>query len=230
MGLENRLRNFLQNHPEILKKGNRFTIKRSKNPVILPISFTPELCRIIGVIHGDGNMSGKRVHVTDHNLEYHKYLHRLFKKAFDITPNIFHDKNRNTFYTYFKNSVVYKYLTEVLEIPKGSVRNFHIPKFLEKLPLELQAEYVSGIFDSESHIRKRQAEIDFTTTNGELWMFLIKFLRRINVKFSQRKRYRRKNPEFEIIIYGKSNIRTFCKIVNFKHPEKIKRLSLFLSH
>ena len=230
MGLESRLEELFQRHPEIQRDGERFTTNKSKIVVRLPTTFTQDICRIIGIIHGDGNMSCRRFHITDKNREYHKYLQELFRRTFNINLNVFHDKNRNSFYSYSKNSIVYKYLTEVLEIPEGAVRKFHIPNFLEKLPLELQGEYVAGIFDSEGHIRKRQAEIDFTTTNQGLWEFLKNFLKKINVKFSERVRHRRRNPEFEVIIYGKHNLQNFCKFVKLKHPEKIERMSLFLPH
>jgi intein/homing endonuclease len=231
MGLESRLIEFLKRHKEIQKQGNLFTMKKSKTLVNLPSEFTPDLCRIIGIIHGDGNMSGKRIHITDQNLEYHKFLQHLFKRTFGITLNIFHDKNRNSFYSYSKNSIVYKYLTEVLEIPTGPVRqNLRVPKFLRKLPLELQSEYVAGLFDSESHIRKRQAEIDFSTTSKDIWNFIRNYLKKIGVKFSWRIRKRRKNPEFEIFIYGKNNLKIFTQFVNLKHPEKRKRLQPFLPH
>jgi intein-encoded DNA endonuclease-like protein len=206
-------------------------VKKSKTLVKLPVDFTPDLCRIIGIIHGDGNMSGKRIHITDQNLEYHEYLKELFRKTFGITLNIFHDKNRNSFYSYSKNSIVYKYLTEVLEIPNGPIRqNLKVPKFLKKLPLKLQSEYVAGLFDSESHIRKRQAEIDFSTTSKDVWSFIKDYLKKIGIKFSCRIRKRRKNPEFEIFIYGKNNLKIFNQFLNLKHPEKRKRLQLFLPH
>ena len=211
--------------------GDEFKTKRSHNPVKLPNYLTPEICRIIGIIHGDGNMSGKRIHITDKNPKYHEYLNELFRKTFGISLNIFEDKNRNSFYSYSKNSVVYKYLTEVLGLPSGSVReNLKIPKFLGEIPLEMQAEYVAGIFDSESHIRKRQAEIDFSTTSKDVWIFCKNFFNKISIKFSERIRKRRKNPEYEIFIYGKKNLELFNHFIKLNHPEKRMRLELFLRH
>jgi len=231
MGLDSRLTKFLQEHSEIQEVGEEFIVKKSKSSVTLPTTFSPDICRIIGIIHGDGNMSGKRFLITDQDFEYHKYLQELFEKTFRIKLNVFHDKNRNSFYSHSKNTIVYKYLTEVLEIPSGAVReNLRIPKFLQKLPIELQAEYVAGVFDSESHIRERQAEIDFSTTSMQVWQFVINFLTNIGIKFSQRIRKRKKNPEFEIFIYGKNNLKIFNQFVKLKHSEKIKRMQLFLRH
>ena len=231
MRLESRVLRFLEIHSEIQKTENGFKSRKSSNSVKLPKNFTPDLCRIIGIIHGDGNMSGKRFLITDRNFKYHKYLNKLFRRTFGITLNIFHDKNRNSFYSHSKNSVIYKYLTEVLEIPIGAVRkNLKIPKFIYKLPIKLKSEYVAGLFDSESHIRNRQAEIDFSTTTKEIWLFLMDFFKEIEIKYSKRVRKRRKNPEFELFIYGKNNLNIFNEFVKLKHPEKIDRLNIFLLH
>ena len=101
-------------------------------PSKIPTTITKKLCRIIGIIHGDGNMSLSRIHITDKCLEYHKkILHPLFKDVFGIKLNLFHDRNRNSYYSHIKDKKVYKYLTENLEIPKGSVRkNLFIPNCL----------------------------------------------------------------------------------------------------
>lgn len=231
MGLESRLCEFLNKHSEIRKVGSGYRIKNSKKIVILPTSFTNDLCRIIGIIHGDGNMSNKRLLITDNNFRYHQYLRKLFKKTFRINLNLFEDRRRSTYYSHSKNSILYKYLTGVLEVPSGAVRKaLKLPNFLDNLPLTIQAEYIAGIFDSESHIRKRQAEIDFSTTTEDLWTFVKHFLSKIGVKFSARIRRRRKNPEFEIFIYGKNNLILFNKFVKLKHPDKVKRLTAFLCH
>ncbi len=231
MGLECRLSEFLGMHPEIRKVRGKYRVKRSNTTITLPTSFTKDLCRIIGIIHGDGNMSGKRFLVTDKNFRYHLYLRKLFKKTFGITLNLFEDRKRGTYYSHSKNYIVYKYMTEVLELPSGSVRkSLAVPEFLNGLPWTLQGEYVAGLFDSESHIRKRQAEIEFSTTTEEIWTFIKSFLSKRKIKFSARIRKRRKNPEFEIFIYGRENLRLFDDCVKLKHPEKVKRLIAFLRH
>ena len=229
MGLESRLDEFLRNHKEILRKGNYFIARKSKVPIRLPVGLTPDLCRILGIMHGDGNMSCKRLLITDRNREYHNYLQTLFGRTFGLKLNVFHDENRNTFYSHSKNTVVYKFLTDVLDLPAGPVRpSILIPRFIRDASVELQSEYIAGVFDSESHIRKRQAEIDFSTTSEELWNFVKTYLRKIGINFSARIRKRRENPEFEIFIYGKGNLSIFNSHVELKHPDKRERINLFL--
>lgn len=198
-------------------------------PSKIPKTLTKKLCRIIGIIHGDGNMSSSRIHISDKCLHYHlKELKPLFKDIFNIELNLYHDKNRNSYYSHFKNKKVYWYLTEKLKIPKGSVRKqLFVPNYLKMAKDYLKAAYISGIFDSESCISKRQAEINFSTTCESLFEFIKKFLNNKKIKFNPRIRDRRKNKEYEIYIYGKENIKKMLKIIKINHPEKILRLKYF---
>ena len=162
-GLECRLARFLENHPEIIKINGKFRCKNSPHLVKLPKTFSKDLCRLLGIIHGDGNMSGSRILVTDKSKDYHNVIKYLFEKVFGITPNLFHDKNRNSYYSHIKRKVVYMFLTEVLEVPKGSVRkNLSPASFVKKWNAELKGSYLGGLFDSEGHVSKLQAKINFS--------------------------------------------------------------------
>src|SRR3989344_1794205 len=148
----------------------------------LPKRLTKKLCRVIGIIHGDGNMSSSRIHITDKCLDYHiQVLQPLFKDVFNLELNLFHDKNRNSYYSHVKDKKVYKYLTETLEIPKGAVRkNLKIPNYIKSLQDSLKASYISGLFDAECYISKRQAEISFSITCQEIFEFIKEFLNNKN--------------------------------------------------
>ena len=95
MVLECRVNQFLENHKEFIKTENGYACKKSLQYVKLPMKETHSLCRILGILHGDGNMSSSRIHITDKDKEYHiKVLHPLFKSVFGICLNLFKDKNR----------------------------------------------------------------------------------------------------------------------------------------
>ena len=200
-------------------------------PSKIPTTLTKDLCRVIGIIHGDGNMSSSRIHITDKCLEYHtQELQPLFKKVFNLKLNLFHDVKRNSYYSHIKNKEVYRYLTEELKISKGSVRkNLAIPNYLKNLTDDLKASYLTGVFDAECCVSKRQAEINFSTTSQKLFNFINKFLNKNQIKNSQQIRDRRKNKEYEIYIYGRENIKNMLKIIKIKHPNKILRLQKMVS-
>ena len=229
--LELRLEEFLESHPEIQKTGKKFKHKNSSHLVKLPKKFSPELCRLLGIIQGDGNMSFDRIVITDKCLEYHVVIQNLFEKVFSVKPNLFHDKKRHTYYSHIKRMAIYKFLTEVLEVPKGSVRRgLLITSYMNLWDKKLRSSYLGGLFDSEGHVGKKQAKISFTITSKEIFDFVKNFLLENEIKVSEYKRKRHEKPEYEIYIYGKQNIQKMLKFVKLYHPDKVSRLKLFSFH
>ena len=228
--LQDRVAEFVKVHPDISSKGDTYFRSRSLHPVRLPTVFIDELCRLIGWIHGDGNMSYRRILVSDESLGFHRdVLRPTFQRLFGVQTNIFHDVNRNTYYSHLKNSVLYDFLTEVLEIPEGSVRNgLRVPAYMRRLELKLRAKYVGGLYDAESHVKKRQAEIDFSSTCGEVQQVVGKTLGELGISRTLSDRQRR-SKEFEVYIYGKDDLRKFETYVGFTHPVKKQALMRALS-
>ena len=228
-GLECRLKSFLKRHPEIEQKNGMFHYKNSPYLVKLPKSFSEELCRILGIIHGDGNMSNSRILICDKCKEYHKTIQELFQKVFNATPNLFHDKNRHTYYSHLKRKAVYLFLVEVLEVPSGSVRkNLLLPSYVNSWDGKLKGSYLGGLLDSEGHVSKLQAKINFTTTSKPLFDFAENFLAKNKIKFGIYKRKRRRQNELEINIYGKKNIKKLLNYTCLLNADKKTRLEKFL--
>lgn len=190
------------------------------------------ICRLLGIMHGDGNMSYSRVHITDKCLDYHiKIIHPLFNELFGVKMNLFHDKNRNSYYSHTKKKDVYKFLTEKLKLPEGSVRkNLKVEEFMNKWNDNEKAFYIAGIFDSEGYVSKRQAEISITITSKEIFDFISNHLHKLNFTHSKRMRNRRMKTEYELRMYGKKNISSFFNRIPIKNPDKIHRLIKFLGH
>ncbi|GEM_PF-1383147 len=228
-GFDGRLEEFLQKHPEIEEKSEKFRYKNSTFWVKFPNDFSESLCRLLGIIHGDGNMSYGRILITDKCKDYHLVIRNLFEEIFDVTPNLFHDKNRHSYYSHLKRKAVYLFLVEVLEVPRGSVRQNLSPiSFVKTWDSKLKGSYLGGLLDSEGHISKLQAKINFTTTSKPVFDFVADFLTEHEIKFGKYVRHRRANPELEINIYGKQNISKFLTYTSFRNPEKIARLEKFL--
>ena len=163
--------------------------------------------------------------ISDESLDFHEdVLGPTFGSVFGIQPNIFHDVNRNTYYSHLKCSVLYDFLTEVLEVPTGSVRNgLRVPNYLRELELRFRSKYVRGLYDAESRVKKRQAEIDFSSTCGEVQETVGETLREVNIGRTLSDRQRR-SREFEVYIYGLDDLRRFDTYVGFVHP--VKKLAL----
>ena len=228
--LHDRVAEFLNTHPDIMSKGGMYFRSRSLNPVILPTTFSSELCRLIGWIHGDGNMSYRRILISDESLGFHTTVVReTVQRLFGLKTNIFHDEGRSTYYSHLKNSVLYDFLAEVLEIPKGSVRSgLRVPGYIKRLELSLQAKYVGGLYDAEGHVKKRQAEIDFSITCEEIQAMVGATLDQLTIGLTLHARQRR-SKEFEVYIYGKDDLAKFEAQIGFTHPVKKNALARALS-
>jgi len=120
-------------------------------------------------------------------------------------------------------------MRDILKLPEGAIRNnIKIPLFANQWTKKQKGAYIAGVFDAEGYVSKRQAEISLTTTSPRIFDFALKYLKSIGLNPSFRIRKRRKNPEYEIRLYGKENLRRFSKWVPAKHPEKVARLMPFL--
>ena len=223
MGLELPVRQFIKRNKFISKK-NYIVPEKFGKKVVLPRKLTKDLCRIIGILQGDGNISNGRILVVDKSIGFHKVLKSLFKETFNINPNLFHDKKRHTYYSHFKSKIVYKFLKEMFELEEGRKKNLKVPTRIQKAPWKYKLHYIGGLFDAEAHVRKRQAEIDFSISSKNIFDFIQLGLRHIKIKYSTYVRKRRHLPEYEIRIYGKKNLLTFQERIKFYHPEKILML------
>ena len=228
MVLECRVKKFLKNNFDITIKYNKYSCKRSSRHVKLPLKESKSLLRFLGLLHGDGNMFNKRILITEKNKDFCDKISQLFEKIFTIALNIFYDKNRNSYYCHVKNSVIFRYLIEVLEIPNQSVRkNISLPTYMNKLYLKFQKEYVGGLYDAEGWVTSRQAHVGLSITNKDIRDFVSEILTRCGIKHTKSFRDRRPNIEYEIHIYGKDNLKKFQKSISFTHPLKITKISSF---
>ena len=177
-------------------------------------------------------MSYSRILITDKCRKYHELvIHPLFLRAFNVKLNLFHDKNRNSFYSHTKKKKLYDYFVNKLLIPKGSVRKgLKIPIYMHRFSKKQKCAYVSGLFDSEGYVSKRQAQIDFTTTSKDLHEFVASLIISLGIDISQFSRKRRDNREYEIRIYGKKRLSLLTSSIKLLHPDKTERLNRFLSH
>ena len=228
MVLELSVKKFIVENPDLIKRKGKWTCKKSPREVLIPAKESKVLLRFLGILHGDGNMSMNRILITEKNSTFANIILKLFDKVFGVKPNIFHDKNRNTYYCHIKNSILYRYLTTVLEVPKGALRKkLFLPSCLRELDKSFRAAYVGGLFDAEGWVTSRQAHIGLSITNEEIRNFISEILHQCNINHTTSERKRRRNNEFEIHIYGKENLRKFQEQISFTHPKKITMMSKF---
>lgn len=222
---------FVAKNWRVKQVGNYYVYGRSQQLVRLPNDISPQLGRLLGIIYGDGSFSHRRLTITDRELIFHtSVLRKMFGDLFNVTPNIFHDEKRNTYYSHTKSKLLLNYFEKIMGVPTGQLRNAVIPNWCDTVDISFRRAMVGGLFDAESHVRARQAEIDFTTTSSHIFNFCEKILSFTNISFSVRERARRKHIEYEINIYGKDDLIQFVSLIGFSHPTKIVQISRVWSH
>jgi hypothetical protein len=221
--------NFLRSNPDIETWNGTYYCRGSPYTVSLPERFSYDLCRFIGVMHGDGNLSSDRILITDEDLEYHTtILHPLFKSIFNLKLNLYHDEDRGSYYSHIKSSIGYRYLLEVLGFSAGSVRDSlleNIPPYLYHFDQCQKSHYVAGLYDAEGHIKSRQIEIDFSITSFQIREYIANFLYSCGINYTPLDREREgRSTSYEIYIYGRNNVSLFRNLIPMLHPAKIRRL------
>jgi LAGLIDADG-like domain len=105
----------------------------------------------------------------------------------------------------------------------GWIHGLTVPAYIRGLGLQFRAKYVGGLYDAESHVKKRQAEIDFSSTCGAIQREVGMTLGELDIgrTLSDRQRTSR---EFEVYIYGKGDLRRFDTYVGYAHPVKKQAL------
>jgi intein/homing endonuclease len=186
--------------------------------------------RLLGIVHGDGNTSYNRLLITDMSKEFHEtVIIPTVMRVFGVKMNLFHDVNRNSYYSHTKKKAVYGFFTSELEVPKGAIRDkLYIPNFLKEANPTLQRAYVGGLYDAEGCVKSRQAEINFSTTSKEIYGFVGKVLKSAKIQFSTYERSRRAKREYEFYIYGTDDLKRFDELIKFTHPWKIRKLRKYI--
>ena len=225
------IRKFTTKHPEIFQSGSRFTVAKSSHRVKLPTNLNRELCWLVGLIQGDGNISKTRILVSDSTEEFHRTISKCFQKQFGVNLNLFHDKNRNTFYSHTKSAVIAYFLAEVFDMTIGKKENVLVPKLIASASLANRTAYLKGLFDAEGSVSQRQAAMYISTTSNEIAEFSFQTLAEIGVKSSVRSRQRPgRRPEYDVEVYGLNDVMKFLHNVGSDHITKANKLLAFAIH
>ena len=221
------VRSFLTTHSEILRVEKRFTVKKCPFAVLLPRRLSRNLCWLIGVLQGDGNINKTRVLVTEQTKSFHVEFERVFEGLFGITLHMYRDTTRNSYYSHVKSKVISTFLRDVFGLPEGKKTHLGVPRLVEKSDADLKAAYVGGLFDAESFVSKRQAAIEFSISSRAIVEFIHRTLRELGVRNTMRAKARsNRKPEYLIEIYGRESLRIFCERIGFRHPTKLTQSRL----
>ena len=100
-------------------------IKNKTQKISLPKYISKELAEFIGILAGDGHISGTNYHisVTGHRIddeEYtRKYISSLFTSLFGLRPSIRIQLHNNTIKCVVNSKALFEYLTQTFYLPIG---------------------------------------------------------------------------------------------------------------
>jgi len=122
-----------------------------------PIKLTTELCKIVGAVIADGNLSlydssykgvkgtGYRIVVRDGYQDNLMLLSEWIKKVFAIKVQVKRHKKQNLWYIAIKNKIIFRYLNKIFEIPHGKKSSIvKIPKIIKLSNFKYQKAFVTG--------------------------------------------------------------------------------------
>jgi DNA-binding transcriptional regulator WhiA len=124
--------------------GKKKKIKRPKLSV--------ELAEFVGIVLGDGNITGYQVTITlnQNETQYVNFVKELIKKLFNIEPNIVHRKDQSVKNIVISSKNLVEFLTKEVGLKKGNKvkQNVAVPKWVFKSN-KLQKACLRGLIDTD---------------------------------------------------------------------------------
>jgi len=218
----------------------------------LPLSLSPELAYLSGILIGDGSIcyrEDRKDYVLscvgnprDEQPLYHMVIGPIFQRLFGFTPNFKLHNRKTTFGFTLHSKTLFRYFTEVLGLCHGKKeQQLGIPPIFRQsqsviIPL------IRGIFDTDGCIsfkRKYRTEpyypvINLSSKSKKLVTEVAAMLKELGFSVVETYDYRvpdeRTKNGFTVInrieLNGQKNFRRWIEQIGFwspKHLEKIKR-------
>ena len=124
------------------KIGFEYPAKIGMKDVTIPTTTTPELCKIIGFIFGDGSVVAKKVTLYNQDLVLLEHYNKLFQNIFGVQGKLY---NGNGCY----NLVFFSKKLEMFFRHLGFNKKDKVPDIIQKVPNDQLAAFLKGYFDAD---------------------------------------------------------------------------------
>lgn len=192
---------------------------------IIPF-ISQDLAYFTGVVIGDGHLYNNRIVISADKRFIKDILSPFCKKLFKI--KIITRKIESWYITEINSRPLVWFLRDIFEIPIG--RKGHIitiPKIILKNK-EYIPYFLKGLYDADGSISK-SGELSFCSISFSL----IKEVENLLINYRIQPHFkidgRSENPVYHLRFQKKESLHIFNKIIGFKHPKKINRLTHFCS-
>ena len=203
-------------------------IKNKVKPVFLPRSLTNSLAELIGIIAGDGHISGVNyeISVSGHKeLDYNfltKHVGNLIYNLFKLPIKIKESKTSNGMRVTINSKLIVEYFSKKFDLPIGKKKgNLHIPKQIKE-ENKFIIPYIRGLFDTDGsiYLRRKKNLVVCITSRDYAYLSEVKkaFL---DAGF---------NPSVsgkDLYLYGNSQVNKFFNKVKPKNKKHLSRYNSY---
>lgn len=163
--------------------------------------------------------------VVYNNKKKYEYIVEIDQKSYEWLKTVQHavQKEFNKLITVRKTSKGYYRITIFSkDFFKEIKKHRENSAWILNKPEAFQLGFLQGMFDAEGSIKKDRNHVTISSNREDL----IKTVQTLLSKFGFRlgKTWKDKNNVITLPFYGKDNLQKFQELINFRHPEKEKRL------
>ncbi len=208
-------------------KDLRFSCKYSPHKVKFPLTISENLAYIIGIILGDGTLSGNKnkkkswvIRVYFDNLQHRLIFNELMEKEFGIQP-INSQRKKNCFESTIASKIIYLYISNYFNLHVGRKANkIEFPNNLLSGSNEIKCALIQGLFDSDGTIT--HGAVKYSTTSKIMAEQVRTVLLEMNIDtglnvwLKDAKYF----PLYIVSIKSGKNKLIFAEKIGFKHPIK----------
>jgi intein/homing endonuclease len=206
----------------------------SPHKVKFPRQVTKELAYIVGVILGDGSLSGKnsnergnwKIAVCFDNEKHCKIYRRYMKRVFGINPKYYWTKKG-----YFECSIASKalhwFFQQFFEIKNGVKHDsIIVPSVVKAQSAGIVSWFIQGLFDTDGTIVPSRKTITFASTSEKIVQQLELLLKEFGITSYSNKWIKKGGFKalYSVRLHSRKSVLAFAENIGFQHPEKRKRL------
>ena len=201
---------------------------------------SPLLAYETGVHLGDGNLTCKkewnlsRITYAGNSATDSEYfesiLSGILRAIYGKSPRIYHPKGEQTVLVVLNSKEIVRFKMETLGLPSGN--KVQIKKFPPILMRRYPADLLRGLADTDFcvYFNRNEPRIEGGFSNMHFASEIARILKRLKIKFQQRKLRRRgKFDEYRISICGRKQLSLWMQKVGFYNPKHLKKINDFYS-
>ena len=188
-----------------------------------------DLAEFMGIMMGDGGMSQSQICITLHyldDLEFSKYVVRLIKKLFKVSPSVYHLPKNSVNVIVVSRSGLVRYLNSLgLVIGNKIKQKIDIPRWIKNDDVYLRA-CIRGLVDTDGCLVRHKYKVNdkyyfykklcFTTASDSLRETVFESFKKwgFNPRISQNRDVRLENNK---------DMKNYFKLINSHNPKHLKK-------